>query len=92
MIEKVKKDYFNDKIVENRNNPSKLWNCLKLLVYSNRLKNKTRNLSLDIGGKVTSDKTMVADSMNSYFTTIVMGRVKSSTFTHSRGFKSMLFH
>lgn len=76
LIKKAKSSFFNEKIFENRNNSRKLWKTLKLVGYSNRVKTKSLNLNLDIGGKVISDKSEVANNLNNFFTTIANTLVK----------------
>lgn len=65
-----KKIYFNEKIVQYRNDSSKLWKSLKQLGYSNRLKTKASNITLDLGNNVTAEKVTVADSFNNYFSSV----------------------
>lgn len=46
---------------------NKLWWALKQLGYSKRLKTKTTNISLCVNDVITSDKSNVADSFNTFF-------------------------
>lgn len=69
-IVSAKKGYFNDKILENKNKPQDLWKIVKQLGYSNKSNNKSSSLSLDIGDKISAEKSEVADSLNTYFTSI----------------------
>ncbi len=66
----AKKAYFNEKIVEFRNDSSKLWKSLKQLGYSSRLKTKTSNITLDLGNNVTAENMTVADIFNNYFSSV----------------------
>ncbi len=70
LVVNAKKAYFNEKIVEYRNDSGKLWNSLKQLGYSSRLKTKTSNITLDLGNNVTAEKVTVADSFNNYFSSV----------------------
>lgn len=75
LIDDAKKTFFNDKLMENKNNLSKMWKTLKLLGYSNRLNTKTSNISLKTDGKITSEKIEVANSLNDYFSTVAKNLV-----------------
>ena len=64
LIESAKKSYFNEKIAEHKNDPGKLWKCLKQLGYSTKTKSNSSTISLSINNKVTSNKNEVANSLN----------------------------
>lgn len=70
LVGNSKKNYFNDKVLEYKNDSKKLWQTLKELGYGKRLKTRSCNISLDLGNKIISDKDVVADSFNTYFSTV----------------------
>jgi len=70
LVVNTKKAYFNEKIAEYRNDSGKLWKSLKHLGYSKRLKTKNTNITLDLGNNITSEKEIVADTFNMYFSSV----------------------
>lgn len=70
MITECKKAFFREKIYEYKDNPKKLWQSLKLIGYSKKLRTKANNIGLNIKGMISSDKATVADTFNVFFTSI----------------------
>ncbi|KAJ3587836.1 hypothetical protein NHX12_011431 [Muraenolepis orangiensis] len=70
MIKSAKKNYFNEKIEENKKQPQQLWKSLKELGCNNRLKTKITNLNIKLNGSLISEKRNVANCLNGFFTTI----------------------
>lgn len=56
--------------MEYKNDSKKLWQTLKELGYGKRLKTRSCNITLDLGNNIISDKDVVADSFNLYFSTV----------------------
>ena len=52
MVTKAKKEYFSDRISECKDDPKKLWKCLKEVGYSNKSISKS-SISLKIDGSVS---------------------------------------
>ena len=75
LVKSAKRDYFSNQVTEHKNNPKKLWQSLKKLGCSNKLKSNTQNLNLDINGTITSNKLEVANTLNTYFTTVAQSLV-----------------
>ena len=72
---KIKSEYFNNKIEENRNNSRKLWQQLKSLDYKNK-KEDNSNIFLTIDSETCHDQKSVADYFNQFFTTIASSLVQ----------------
>lgn len=68
----AKRWYYTDTIAENKNDPKKLWKSFKELGCIKSAKNKSSSIGLYIMGTVSlvSNKTMVANKFNSYFTSV----------------------
>ena len=62
---KIKSEYFNHKIEENRNNSRKLWQQLKGLGYKNK-KEDNSNIVLTIEGETCHYQKSVADYFNQF--------------------------
>ena len=50
-MDKAKRGYFPDKIIENKNDPKKLWKSFKELGCSSTTKNKLNSIGLNIRGR-----------------------------------------
>ena len=65
---KARKDYFRNKLEENRGKPKAFWDTLRLVLPSKKNCNEIERLVVD--GEELSDKRDIANSLNEYFTTI----------------------
>ena len=68
-VRRAKSEYYLNKIEENKNNHKKLWQHLKDLGYSSKIK-ESKNIVLDIGGAICYDPLKIANSFNEFFTNI----------------------
>ncbi len=68
-VKTAKADYFTTRIEENRNNPKKLWSCLKELGYSNKTKDQSQ-IVLKIENELCYDSYNVANHINQFFTSV----------------------
>lgn len=76
MVDEAKKDYFRSKIEEHKKDSKKLWETLRPLGAKENPKHKQSKIGLDINGSISHDKKMVANTFNSFFTTIASNLVK----------------
>ena len=95
LIRSTKISFFKDKIHDEQGNPKKLWNTLKDLGKSNKVKTKSSNIGLNINDQVCFDKKTVTNTFNQFFTTIasnLLNKLPVSkniyTFDHIREFYS----
>lgn len=65
-IRSAKQAYFKDKVIENKNNPRKLWNLIKCLSKNSEV-NETGISYLIEDGKNISDKQTIAEILNTFF-------------------------
>ena len=69
MIRESKSNYYHELFNNNLKNSKKIWSGINDLI-SSKSKNKNSNITLDINGNLTSDKKLIAESFNKYFTEI----------------------
>ena len=69
MIREKKSNYYHEFFNNNLKNSKKIWLGINDLI-SSKLKNKNSNIALDVNGNLTSDKKLIAESFNKYFTEI----------------------
>ena len=69
MIRESKSKYYHEFFNNNLKNSKKIWSGINDLI-SSKSKNKNSNIALDINGNMTSDKKLIAESFNKYFTEI----------------------
>ena len=65
-IRNAKKTYFRDKIRENKQNPSKLWNLIKSLTNDDGGKNESVQF-LTENGTTIRDKEAIAETFDRFF-------------------------
>ena len=70
MIRESKSNYYHESFNNNQKNSKKIWSGINNLISSKSKKNKNSNIALDINGNLTSDKKLIAESFNRYFTEI----------------------
>ena len=69
MIRESKSNYYHELFNNNLKNSKEIWSGINNLI-SSKSKNKNSNIALDINGNLTSDKKLIAESFNKYFTEI----------------------
>ena len=69
MIIESKSNYYREFFNNNLKNSKKIWSGINDLI-SSKSKNKNSSIALDINGNLTSDKKLIAESFNKYFTEI----------------------
>jgi len=69
-IYKAKVSFYSNKVEENKNKPKQLWQTLKSLGIQAKGGSSTTNIGLQIGNELCFDKAKVADTFNSFFTTV----------------------
>ena len=69
MIREKKSNYYHEFFNNNLKNSKEIWLGINDLI-SSKLKNKNSNIALDVNGNLTSDKKLIAESFNKYFTEI----------------------
>ena len=72
----VKYEYFVNKVEESTNQPRKLWQTLKNLGTSSKLKTNSKNVGLKIDNEIWFDKSKVADTFNNIFLTVAPSLLK----------------
>ena len=65
-----------------------IWSGINSLI-SSRSKNKNKNVTLDVDGHLTSDKKLIADSFNEFFTQIAE-KIKEKLPPTKKSFKDFL--
>ena len=70
-----KRIFFRSKIEEHKKDPKKLWATLRPLGTKENPKQKQSKIGLDINGSISCDKKTVANTFNSFFTTIASNLV-----------------
>ena len=73
-IRHAKSNYFTNCIDENKNNSKKLWQTLKELGYSSKVKGAA-NIVLNIKGNLCHDTAQIAQAFNEYFTNVASALV-----------------
>jgi exonuclease III len=68
IVRKSKQMYYLEQINSNKNNPKKLWSVLKE-VSTGKIE-KTSIEKLSVNGNVTTDKLVIANSFNTFFSTV----------------------
>ena len=68
VMQKAKKDYFNNYFYRNRTNLKKTWDMLKNLTFNNKNRNSIKNIIKD--GILLSTNLDIAEEFNEYFTNI----------------------
>ena len=63
----AKSDYYGNVVNNNKNQPKKLWQALKILGPSSKSKTKSNHIGLKINNDLNFDKTSVAKHFNTYF-------------------------
>jgi hypothetical protein len=53
-----------------------LWQSLKLLGYGEEQKTNSKSLGFEVNGEITFDKEVVADNLNTFFTTVASNLVE----------------
>lgn len=66
-MDEAKRGYFAEKIIENKNDPKKLWKSFKELGCSSTTKNKLNSIGLNIKGEMVYEKAEVANEFNYFF-------------------------
>ena len=66
-VKQAKSSYYNDKVLEHRQNPKKLWSVLKDLGYSHKTKDQT-SIILEVDGELLHDPSDVANHINHFYT------------------------
>ncbi|XP_071944876.1 uncharacterized protein [Antedon mediterranea] len=74
-IKKAKSECFLNKVEVNKNNPNKLWKCLKDLGYKNKPQ-KGSTVSLDVNGNLCHNESEVSNYFNKYFANIASDLMK----------------
>ena len=69
LIKKTKRNFFREKIDQNKGNPKGIWNALKNL--SGTSKTRTQIKELETGNGTVCDEKSIANELNSYFTNIL---------------------
>ena len=86
---KVKAEYYIQKVKDIKNKPRNLWQILKSsLGTSSKTKNNSSNIGFLINDNICFDKIKVADTFNNYFTNIasnLVDRHPASTGNYSVG-------
>ena len=77
LIENSKKDYYKNKLENDKNVPKKLWKTLKDLGTSRKSKSSASSIGLKVDDQIIFDKPKVADKFNTCFTTVASNLVKS---------------
>ena len=70
LIKNAKKNYLNVNIELNKSHPQKLWETLKHLGCSNKIQTKNTNICINSNNTLITDKLMVGNCFNSFFTSI----------------------
>ena len=65
---KARRNYFSNKLIENRSNPRAFWNILRSVLPSKS--NRSVINKLVVNDKELTNKKDIANSLNEYFTTI----------------------
>jgi hypothetical protein len=73
-VKKAKSGYFLNKIEENKNNPKKLWQCLKDLGYSTKVKDCAK-IVLNICDQYCFTPNKIANHFNEFFTSVASSLV-----------------
>ena len=63
----AKSEYFVNKVEESKNQPRKLWQALKKIGTSSKLKTHSKNVGLKIDNEICFDKSIVAEKCNNFF-------------------------
>ena len=85
---KAKAEYYIQKVKDNKNKPRNLWQILKSLGTSSKIKNNSSNIGLLINNDICFDKIKVADTFNNFFTNIasnLVDRLPASTGNYGIG-------
>ena len=69
-IRKAKQNYYNDKVEESKGSSSELWKTLKSLNGISKTSKGSSNIGLMTGEEIIFDKATVADTFNTFFTTV----------------------
>lgn len=76
-VKEAKKKYLSEQIRENKDNPQNLWKVLKSLGCATKPKSTSTCSSLYIDGKKVSNKDMIANHFNIYFTSVAQELVRN---------------
>ena len=68
MLKNLKQKYFQNHIDDNRGNPKKMWDGI--IQFLSKGSKTTHITSLNVGNINVTNKTIIAESMNEYFTSI----------------------
>ena len=77
LIENSKKDYYKNKLENEKHLPKKLWKTLKDLGTSRKSKSSASNIGLEVDDQIFFDKSKVTDKYNNFLTTVASNLVKS---------------
>ena len=69
MVKKAKQNFIMNKIEQNKDNPKKIWDSLKLLGYNAKPKTKSQ-IVLNISNNTCHDPVSIAEHINVFFTNI----------------------
>ena len=88
LVRQSKSNYYRTFFDNNLKNSKMIWSGINSLI-SSRSKNKNKNVTLDVDGHLTSDKKLIADSFNEYFTQIAE-KIKEKLPPTKKSFKDFL--
>ena len=88
LIRRSKSNYYRTFFDNNLKNSKMIWSGINSLI-SSRSKNKNKNVTLDVDGHLTSDKKLIADSFNEFFTQIAE-KIKEKLPPTKKSFKDFL--
>ena len=77
LIENSKKDYYKNKLENEKNVPNFFWKTLKDLGTSRKSKSSASNIGLEVDDQIFFDKSKVTDKFNNFLTTVASNLVKS---------------
>ena len=89
LVKSAKRDYISSQIDLNKNKPKQLWNTLKQLGYSHKIKQNV-NIGVTIDNEVVSDGLLVANAFNKFYTTVADDLVKQLPASENKYNKSFV--
>ena len=88
LIRQSKSNHYINFFDENLKNSKKIWNEINELISTKKMSNFA-NISLDVGGELTSNQEIIAESFNKYFTQIAV-KIKSKLPPTNKSFRNYL--